>query len=279
MVGYDCYRRDIKYHLRFLSNTLTYLSKGLFVSYIEWVKGLLIGFKIPIEDITVNFQCFKRVFESKAPGSLRTVLVEFMDAGLSQLDAKAIEIPLFIGDDFPLSELATQYLDSLLRGDSQGANQLIQGAVEKSTEIRDIYLQVLKNVQLEVDRLWHANQLTIAQEHYCTDLTRRVMDSLHPYIQSSKSVNRTLIASCVTGELHEIGIHIVSDFFKLSGWKIYFTGANTPSPDIIHAIRQQNTDLLALSVTIPWYVIEAEKLITEIRNTKEVKDVKIIVGG
>ncbi len=68
-------------------------------------------------------------------------------------------------------------------------------------------------------------------------------------------------------------------FLELSGWNPFFTGANTLIPDIIQAIKQQNADLLALSVAIPWCVIKAEKLITEIRNTKEIKDIKIIVGG
>ncbi len=278
-LGYEYFRRDIIYHLKFLSSALTYLSKGLFGSYIEWVKGLLVDLNVPMEDIVVNFQCFRRVFESKAPGPLRDVLVEFMDSGLSLLDVDAIEIPSFIEGDFPLSELATQYLDSLLHGNSQSANQLIQDAVKKGTDIRDIYLQVLENVQLEIGRLWHANQLTVAQEHYCTDLTRRIMDSLHSYIKPSKRLDRTLIASCVKGELHELGIRMVSDFFELSGWNTFFTGANTPTPDLIQAIKQQNADLLAISVTIPWYIIEAEKLITEIRNTKEIKDIRIIVGG
>ena len=50
-------RRDIKLHLKFLSNALTFMSKGLFGSYVEWVRGLLLGLKIRTEDITINFQC------------------------------------------------------------------------------------------------------------------------------------------------------------------------------------------------------------------------------
>ena len=151
--------------------------------------------------------------------------------------------------------------------------------MQKGTDIRDIYLQVLENVQLEIGRLWQANQLTVAQEHYITNLTRRIMDSLHPFIQPSEQLNRTLVAACVPGELHELGIRMVSDFFELNGWKTYLTGANTPISDILKTVKDQKADLLAISVTIPWYVVEAEKLIAEIRKAKPVKEIKIIVGG
>lgn len=277
--GFDYYQRDIKFHLKFLRSALTYLSKGLFGSYIEWVKGLLIGLNIPVEDIAINFQCFKQVFEAKAPSPVREILLEFMNAGLTLLDTDAVEIPSYLRDEFPLSELATQYLEALLLGKSTKARQLIHDAIKSGVDVRDIYLQVLENVQLEVGRLWHSNQLTVAQEHYITNLTRQIMNSLQSYIRPSERVNRTIVASCVAGELHDLGIRMVSDFFELSGWDVYLTGADTPLHAIIETIREQHADLLAISVTIPWHVIEAEKLITKIRKDPLFKDMKIIVGG
>jgi len=105
------------------------------------------------------------------------------------------------------------------------------------------------------------------------------MSQLYPYVQKSGQSERTLVAACVTGELHDLGIRMVSDFFELSGWKTYFVGANTPTPSILQAVASQDADLLALSATIPWHLVEVENVITEVRKTKNIKDVKIIVGG
>jgi methanogenic corrinoid protein MtbC1 len=277
--GYEFYQRDIKHHLQFLRSALTYLSKGLFGSYIEWVQRLLIDLNIPPEDITINFQCFRRVFETKAPGPLRDLLVEFMDAGLSLLENTPTAISSYLAADFPLSDLATQYLEVLQGSDAERANQLIQEAIQSGVDIRDIYLQVLENVQLEVGRLWHANQLSVAEEHYITRITQQIMDSLQQHFQPPKRITRKMVASCVPGELHELGLRMVSDFFKLSGWEVYLTGANTPINDIIKTLKKQHANLLAISVTIPWHVIEAEKLISQIRQDPELRDLKIIVGG
>lgn len=63
-------------------------------------------------------------------------------------------------------------------------------------------------------------------------------------------------------------------FLELSGWNTFFTGANTLIPDIIQAIKQQNADLLALSMTIPWCVIKAEKLITKFEIQRKLRILK-----
>ncbi len=277
--GYSYYCRDIKHHFRFLGNALNYLSKGLFNSYIEWVNGLLSDLNVPTDDVIINFQCFKRVFENQAPENLRSLLVEFIDAGLTQFDEPTVEIPSFIDAALPLSELATDYLNSLLQGDQATATQLIQKAIKKGIDIRDIYLQVLEKVQLEIGRLWQTNQLDVAEEHFSTSVTGLVMAQLYPHIEKSSQPKRTLVAACVSGELHDLGIRIVSDFFELCGWNSYFVGANTPTPSILHAVAKQNADLLALSATIPLHIVEVEKVISVVRKTNNIKDLKIVVGG
>jgi len=277
--GYHYYTRDIKFHFKFLGSALIYLSKGLFGSYVEWVNGLLTNLKVPKEDVVINFQCFKKVFEQLPPENLRPLLVEFIDAGLKQLGEPLETIPSFIDDKLPLAELATDYLSALLRGHQQEAHRLIRKAVKDGTDLRDIYLQVLEKVQLELGRLWQTNQLTVAQEHFCTHVTELVMAQLSPYTRHKPKNGRTLVATCVAGELHEIGIRMVSDFFALSGWNTYFIGANTPTESILQAVNQRMPDLLALSVTIPWHVPEAERVIAEVKRDNQLANIKTIVGG
>jgi methanogenic corrinoid protein MtbC1 len=277
--GYSYYCRDIKHHFKFLSSALTYLSKGLFNSYIEWVKGLMVDLNVPLEDVVINFQCFKKIFENQTPANIRNILIDFMEAGLNQIGEDVSEIPSFIDKKLPLSDLASKYLELLLQGDQKTAKQLILDAVRNGTDVRDIYLQVLEKVQLEIGRLWQTNQLTVAQEHYCTKVTELVMSQLSPYVEKSIKTDQTLVATCVAGELHDIGIRMVSDFFELSGWKTYLIGANTPTPSILQTLKKQEPDLLAISVTIPLYVSEAEKVIQGVKTKNATKDVKIIVGG
>jgi len=57
------------------------------------------------------------------------------------------------------------------------------------------------------------NEVSVAQEHYCTAATQLIMSQLYPHIFAGEKTERTLIATCVAGDLHEIGIRMVSDLF------------------------------------------------------------------
>ena len=87
--------------------------------------------------------------------------------------------------------------------------------VEQGTPARDIYLQVFQPAQREVGRLGQTNRISVALEHYVTAATQPIMSQLYPRIFSPEKTGRRLIATCVGGELHEIGVRMVADFFEM----------------------------------------------------------------
>ena len=103
--------------------------------------------------------------------------------------------------------------------------------------MKDIYLQVFQRSQYEIGRLWQMNKLTMAQEHYCSAATQLIMSLLYPRIFDTKKIGARLVAACVQGDLHEIGLRIVSDFFEIEGWDTFYLGANTPTSGILDTLR------------------------------------------
>ena len=48
-----------------------------------------------------------------------------------------------------------------------------------------------------------------------------------------------MVATCIGGELHEIGIRMVADFFEMEGWDTYYLGANTPADAVVAELSAQ----------------------------------------
>ncbi|HNU61181.1 MAG TPA: cobalamin-dependent protein [Methanofastidiosum sp.] len=176
-------------------------------------------------------------------------------------------------------DLAKVYLDSLLRVNKDAASRLILKAVEQGTDIKNIYLYVFESSQHEIGRLWQTNQISVAQEHFCTAATQMIMSQLYPYIFSSSKNGYKMIATCVEGELHEIGIRMLADLFEMEGWDTYYLGANTPTPSIIDTIKSMKPDLLAISASIHYNVDNVKTLIKQIRESNLIPPIKIFVGG
>lgn len=179
----------------------------------------------------------------------------------------------------PLGTLAGQYLKALLDCDRERARELILGAVATGTTVRDIYLHVFQAAQYEVGRLWEANVITVAQEHYCTAVTQSVIAELYPRLFWSNRCGKRLVAACVEGEMHEMGVRMVCDFFEMEGWDTYYLGANTPTADMLKMVEDRKADVLAISATMRSHVPAVEELVRAVRSSATLARVPILVGG
>lgn len=178
----------------------------------------------------------------------------------------------------PHGELALAYLDAVLKGDRGEASRLILNAAHGGVPVRDIYLRVLQPVQHEVGRLWQTNQISVAHEHFVTAVTQLVMSQLYPFIFSTHKHGRRMVATCVGGELHEIGIRMVADFFEMDGWDTFYLGANTPASSVVQSVLEREASVLALSATMTSHVGQVSQLV-EVVRTSAASDVTILVGG
>jgi methanogenic corrinoid protein MtbC1 len=167
-----------------------------------------------------------------------------------------------------------------LQGERHQASKLILEAVDAGAEVKDIYLQVFQPCQREIGRLWQMNLINVAQEHYCSASTQLIMSQLYPYIFATEKIGKKLVATCVSGELHEIGIRMVSDFFEMEGWDTYYLGANTPLESVLKTIADQNPEVLCLSATMTFHVNQVAQIISRIRELEAGQQrLAIMVGG
>ncbi len=171
------------------------------------------------------------------------------------------------------------YVAALRDGDRRRALKIAQSALNEGTDIRDLYMEVFQPAMHEIGRLWEVNEITVAQEHLATAITQSVMAQLYAYVFARPSIGKTLVATCIGGELHELGIRMIADFFEIEGWDVYYLGANMPQVDVVNMVNEQHADLLAISVTLNNHVPHARNLIQSVRASTIGSSIKVMVGG
>ncbi len=179
--------------------------------------------------------------------------------------------------------MAQSCLEALIAGDREKAWAGIAQAVTSGVPVRDIYLQVFQPVLRETGRLWQIGDAGIAQEHFVTASILLFISRLHDQIHSAagKTARRgkTLVAGCVSDELHDVGIRIVADFFEMDGWDTFYIGGNIPPQSLLEAVRNRDTDVIALSSTMAFHLPVVHYLVRSLRADPKTTNVKIIVGG
>lgn len=269
--------RDARYHLEYLFEALDANSPELFTEYISWVRTLFAGLHFPISVLPDTLECTRRVLSKRLPYELLERVMEIFEKGRRSLDTTQVTISSYIAGDTLLDRMASEYLKALLCGDRLSASRLILSAVENGTPIQEIYLQVFQRSQYELGRLWQTNQISVAQEHYCTAATQLIMSQLYPHIFATQRKWPSMVVTCVGGELHEIGARMVADFFEMGGWDTRFLGANVPTASILSMLEQCQARLLAISSTMTFHTPLVREMVAEVR--KSGLNVCIIVGG
>jgi MerR family transcriptional regulator, light-induced transcriptional regulator len=231
------------------------------------------------EDLAFHLSCLAEVLREQLPSEAGEAAAAYVERAVKAMPEMPDDLPTFLQAGAPLSPLAHQYLEALRRGERQVASQLVLSAVENGTTVQDIYLHVFQPVQYEIGRLWQTNRISVAQEHYCTAATQLIMSQLYPLIFAAEKHGRTLVATGVAGDLHELGIRMVADFFEMGGWDTYYLGTNTPHAATVAAVQERSGDVLAISATMPYHVENVRELIAAVRRQPELSHVRILVGG
>ena len=268
---------DARYHLRYLSEAVRAGEQALFVHYATWAKEMLVARNIPVEDLVENLEVMLDVLGKELPTSMQIPAVDYLKSAIASLTL-ANDNPSFLDPGQPLAELANRYLSALLHYERHSASALILAAVENKVSIKEIYCHVFEPCQYEIGRLWQSNVVSVAQEHYCTASTQLIMSQLYPYLFRSDRTSRgTIVAACVSGELHEIGARMLCELLEMEGWNTIYLGANVPTAGIVDVLRDNHSDILAVSASMTFHIPAVREVIAAVRLASP--ETRILVGG
>ena len=104
----------------------------------------------------------------------------------------------------------------------------------------------------EVGDRWEAGTLSVAHEHFVSDLLRRKLTSLfsvppqHPSDDAAARAPAVLLA-CPAGERHDMVLLCVALMLRERGVRVRFLGADTPIPALGPAARAAGADAVVLA--------------------------------
>lgn len=273
------YFKDVDYHLIYLAEAISTNQPQFFAEYLKWCKTFFDSIGISDKHILINLELISETLIEQLPSEMKEIVDFYIKSGIDEYKFFSPAIPSFIKKEDQLFQEATKYLEFLLKGERKKALDLVLDIYNNKKNLKEIYLNIFQNVQFEVGRLWQLNKINIAQEHFVTAATQLIMSQLYPFLFSEERKDKSIIVTCVNGELHELGARMVADFFEMEGWNSHYLGANTPISSIIQTIESSKSQIIAISATMTFHVNNVKELITEIRSHEVSKNIKILVGG
>ena len=177
-----------------------------------------------------------------------------------------------------LADLSGPFLMALLGGAECEAEELLRGARSRGADTAFLVRDLVVPALAEVGRMWARGEVSVAEEHLATALaTRVVARSAGSAAPPSGAGRPRILLACLAGEFHDVGIRLLSDVARESGWEAESLGANVPRESLVRFVAQRRPTALALSVSLSEHVPEAARTIAEARAA--VPGLTILVGG
>ena len=229
--------------------------------------------------IAASLQSLRDTLGESLPAQAATPVQQYLETALDELQS-----PLPAPDaseldpDNPTDRLVLQYLQSILEGDSLLAQQAVVEAVEQGLPIDEAYVNVLLAAQKEIGRMWHADEVTVAEEHLVSITTAKTMAVLAYSMQRQPDNGATAVTACVAGNAHDIGSRALADLYQLAGWRSIFLGADVPATDLPAMLDAYDATIVCLSGTLSTQIDQVAEAVKLIREHCE-RPVKVLVGG
>ena len=113
------------------------------------------------------------------------------------------------------------------------------------TVLRDVVMPYLQ----ELGERWERGSVTVAQEHFASNLLRGRLASLARGWGHGHGPRAVL--ACPPGERHDLALLVFGIALNRNGWRVGYLGADTPLEELINTAVDTAADLVVLAAATP----------------------------
>ena len=194
---------------------------------------------------------------------------ELIEGGWAASEA-ANEVSAALTAEPPAAE-TPDLLGPLVGYDSAGAHAALDrilGARSLDSALRDVVLPVLH----EVGEGWARGELSVAQEHFATELVTGRLRGLAR--EWDEGLGPRAVLACPSGERHDIGLLCCGLALHRRGWRVTYLGPDTPTEALESTIGLVDPTLVVIGAVQPEPLHAAAPALARISRR-----VTVAVGG
>ena len=143
-----------------------------------------------------------------------------------------------------ITELSAELRNALDEFDEPAAQAVVDRLLSDltlTTVLRDVLLPYL----YELGERWRREEITIAQEHFASNVIRGRRAGLARGWGTGHGP-RAVIA-CPSGELHDLPLMMFGIILNRRGWRVNYLGASTPIEELMRVANQVHPDLVVVA--------------------------------
>ena len=184
-----------------------------------------------------------------------------------------IEVPL------KYREIQKEFKEAILKGDIDSSKEIIDKNIASYQELHDFSNHIILPSMFSIGIEWENGDVSVAEEHLASSIVIETLAIIYTKLVLPDIHKGVVIVGAIENEFHEIGAMMLANTLELDGWDVKYLGPNVEDENFLEHIRNCNPTFVALSLAMPFNIINTKNLITKIHALEMQNIPKIMVGG
>lgn len=184
-------------------------------------------------------------------------------------------------DRAPSSPEVVEFANLVLAQDARVAKVWIEAVRARGASSETIFLELLAPAARRLGELWEADLCDFTQVTLGLWRIQQVVHELGPSFRDDAQFapnGRRVLLSAAPGDQHTLGLLMVGEFFRNSGWEVC-AEASGRSLDLVLAAQNEWFDVLGFSVGSDARLEPLKRVIEAARGASRNRDLIVMVGG
>ncbi len=185
------------------------------------------------------------------------------------------------GDRVPSSPEVIEFANLVLAQDASVARTWVEAVRARGASPETLFLELLAPAARLLGELWESDLCDFTQVTLGLWRIQQVVHEVGPTFRSDRhhaqTVRRILLSSA-PGDQHTLGVLMVGEFFRHSGWEVC-AAASGRSLDLLLSVQNEWFDMIGFSAGGEARLDSLKQLIGAVRGASMNPDLVVMVGG
>lgn len=270
-------RDNHRHHAIFMSTVFELNNYALLSKILPWVYRAYANHGFDFDYFKVELEAWMDAARAcLPPGHADEVIAIY--AWMLEKHATVIALSKTSDTLLPEPAVDNRFMAALLEGCHRDCLAIADQCLREGNSIEHLYINVIRPSMRRIGELWERGEISVAQEHLASAIVARVMSQTVSE-RVDGGLRGRVVVTAAPNEYHEIGAWMLADILDGDGWDTRYLGANTPVIDLLDMLRVFEPFALAISVTMPFNIIQAKEAVEAVKSDLDIGGIKILVGG
>jgi excisionase family DNA binding protein len=180
---------------------------------------------------------------------------------------------------FDADVTAGLFFDAVARGRAGEASALLLEAHMRGVPSEVVFDRVVAPALRRVGDAWHAEAMSVAEEHLATCTAVRAVETLAGSTRRAGAHVAEAVCCAAEGELHTVAALCVQAALEAAGWGVRNLGGHTPFFALAEYVAKHRPALVCVSSTMQWELEHNARDYAQLAQAALACGARVVLGG